>query len=134
MEVLCTLINNEKGRVNNYYLEKRNIVKDKNFDFAIDIVNLYKELVAKKEFVMSKQLLRSGTSIGANIREAEFAQSKADFIHKMSISLKEANETDYWLELLYKTEFIGEIIFNKFKMKSTEILKILVKIVKSSKE
>lgn len=67
-------------------MEKKNIVKDKSFDFAVDIVNLYKKLVEKKEFVMSRQLLKCGTSIGANIREAEFAQSKADFIHKMSIS------------------------------------------------
>ena len=115
-------------------MEKKNIVKEKSFDFAVDIVSLYKELVEKKEFVMSKQLLRSGTLIGANIREAEFAQSKAAFIHKMSISLKEANETDYWLELLYKTEFISDITFNKFKLKSIEILKILTKIVKSSKK
>ena len=82
---------------------------------------------------MSSQLLKSGTSIGANIREAEFAQSKADFIHKMSISLKEANETDYWLELLYKTKFISDRTFEKLKSKSTEILKILITIVKSSK-
>lgn len=115
-------------------MEKRNIIKDKSFDFAIEIVNLYKELIDKKEFVMSRQLLKSGTSIGANIREAEFAQSKADFIHKMSISLKEANEVDYWLELLYKTEFISDVTFEKFKLKSTEILKILITIVKSSKQ
>ncbi|MDC9723464.1 MAG: four helix bundle protein [Urechidicola sp.] len=115
-------------------MEKKNIVKEKSIDFAIDIVNLYKELVEKGEFVMSKQILKSGTSIGANIREAEFAQSKPDFIHKMSISLKEANETDYWLELLYKTKFINDITFKKFKVKSTEILKILITIVKSSKK
>ena len=115
-------------------MEKKNIIKEKSFSFAIDIVNLYKELAVKKEFVMSRQLLKSGTSIGANIREAEFAQSKADFVHKMSISLKEANEIDYWLELLYKTEYISDVTFNKFKLKSTEILKIVVKIVKSSKE
>ena len=115
-------------------MEKRNIIKEKSFDFAISIVNLYKELISKKEFVMSRQLLKAGTSIGANVREAEFAQSKADFIHKMSISLKEANETDYWLELLFKTNFINEVTFKKFKSKSTEILKILITIVKSSKQ
>ena len=83
-------------------MKRENIVKIKSFDFAIDIVNLYKDLTEnKKEYVMSRQLLKSGTSIGANVREAEFAQSKLDFISKMSISLKEANETDYWLELLY---------------------------------
>lgn len=75
---------------------KTNIIKDKSFLFAVDIVNLYKYLAGnKKEYVKSRQLLKSGTSIGANVREAEFAQSRADFTNKMSISLKEANETDY---------------------------------------
>jgi four helix bundle protein len=81
-------------------MEKKNIIKDKSFVFAVEIVYLCKILTEKKEFELSKQLLRSGTSIGANIREAEHAQSKADFIHKLSISLKEANETEYWLDLL----------------------------------
>ena len=80
---------------------KENIVKNKSFDFALRIVKLYKFLIEeKREFVISKQLLRSGTAIGALIREAEHAESKADFIHKMSISLKEANETEYWIDLL----------------------------------
>lgn len=115
-------------------MAKENFIKDKSFQFAIDIVTLYKYLVdEKREFVMSRQLLKSGTSIGANVREAEFAQSKADFINKMSISLKEANETDYWLELLFKTNFIDEITFEKYKIKSSEILRLLVSIVKSSK-
>ena len=114
---------------------KQNIIKKKSFDFAIDVVNLYKELAYnKKEYVMSRQLLKSGTSIGANVREAEFAQSKPDFISKMSISLKEANETDYWLDLLYETGFISKDEFELFKPKSTEMLKLLVSIVKSSKE
>lgn len=114
---------------------KPNIIKEKSFDFAIDVVSLYKHLAYnKKEIVMSRQLLKSGTSIGANIREAEFAQSKADFVSKMSISLKEANETDYWLDLLFATKYINEEEFNLYKPKSTEILKLLVSIVKSSKE
>ena len=80
---------------------RENILKDKSYIFAIEIVKLSQLLVKdKKEFVLSKQLLRSGTAVGALIREAEFAQSKPDFIHKMSISLKEANETIYWLDLL----------------------------------
>ena len=84
---------------------KDNVVKDKSLEFAVRIVNLYKFLVnEQKEFVMSKQILRSGTSIGANIREAEQAQSRADFINKLNIALKEANETEYWLELLIRTE------------------------------
>ncbi|MFK5878393.1 MAG: four helix bundle protein [Flavobacteriaceae bacterium] len=110
-------------------MKRENIIKTKSFNFAI--VNLYKELIERKEFV---QLLKAGTSIGANVREAELTQSKADFIHKISISLKEANEVDYWLELLYKTKFISEVTFKKFKSKSTEILKILITIVKSSKK
>ena len=104
---------------------KQNIIKSKSFDFAVDVVNLYKELAYnKKEYVMSRQLLKSGTSIAANVREAEFAQSKLDFTSKMSISLKEANETDYF----------DDKMFNKFKPKSTEMLKLLVSIVKSSKQ
>ncbi|WP_104735476.1 four helix bundle protein [Hanstruepera ponticola] len=113
---------------------KPNVIKDKSFDFAVDIVDLYKELANnRKEFVMSRQLLKSGTSIGANVREAEFAQSKPDFTNKMSISLKEANETDYWLDLLYATDFINKEEFEKFKPKSQEMLRLLVSIVKTSK-
>ncbi|GGG40272.1 four helix bundle protein [Bizionia arctica] len=114
---------------------KPNIIKEKSFDFAVDIVNLYKDLAYnKKEYVMSRQLLKSGTSIGANVREAEFAQSKPDFINKMSISLKEANETDYWLDLLHATNFLNADEFEKFKPKSQEMLRLLVSIVKSSKD
>lgn len=111
-----------------------NIVKSKSFDFAIDIVYLYKRLVAEqKEFVMSKQLLKSGTSIGANVREAEFVVSRADFINKMAISLKEANETEYWLDLLYKTNYIDENVFKDFKIKIEELLKLLISIVKTTR-
>ncbi len=92
-------------------MEKKNIIKEKSFAFAIDIVNLYKVLSEKKEFVLSRQVLRSGTSIGANVRESEHAQSKADFIHKLSISLKEANETEYWLDLLYETKYLSDVEF-----------------------
>ena len=86
-----------------------NIIVDKSFDFAVRIVNSNKYLNnEQKEYVLSKQLLRSGTSIGANVSEAERAQSKADFISKMSIALKEANETNYWLKLLYKTDYLSK--------------------------
>ncbi|OMP31875.1 four helix bundle protein [Mangrovimonas sp. DI 80] len=113
---------------------KPNPIKEKSFDFAVGIVNLYQELTTeKKEFVMSRQLLKSATSIGANVREAEFAQSKADFTNKMSISLKEANETDYWLDLLHATNYLDSKEFDKFKLKSQELLRLLVSIVKSSK-
>ena len=114
-------------------MEKKNIIKEKSFVFAVEIVYLYKILVEKKEFVLSKQLLRSGTSIGANIREAEHAQSKADFIHKLSISLKEANETEYWLDLLYETKYLSEIEFQSIKAKVIEILKLLTSIINTSK-
>lgn len=82
----------------------------------------------------SRQFLKSGTSIGANVREAEFAQSRLDFTRKMSISLKEANETDDWLDLLHGTEFIDTDQFQKYKHKAQEMLRLLVSIVKSSKE
>jgi four helix bundle protein len=87
----------------------------------------------KREFVLSKQLLRSGTSIGANIREAEHAESKADFIHKMSIALKEANESTYWIELLFKSDYINENQFNNLNNDLIEILKLLTSIIKTSK-
>ena len=86
---------------------KESILKNKSYDFAILIVKTYKSIATnKKEYTLSRQLLKSGTSIGANIREAEFAQSNKDFINKMSIALKEANETEYWLLLLRDTDYI----------------------------
>lgn len=114
-------------------MEKKNVIKEKSFQFAVEIVNLYKTLVERKEFVLSKQLLRAGTSIGANIREAEHAQSKADFIHKLSISLKEANETDYWIDLLAETKFISDEEYCKINHKIIEILKLLTSIINTSK-
>ena len=85
-------------------MEKKNIIKEKSFLFAIEIVGLYKVLAERKEFVLSRQMLRSGTSIGANIKEAQNAESKGDFIHKLKISLKEADETEYWLFLCENLE------------------------------
>ena len=93
-----------------------NALVDKTIELAIRIVNCNKFLAeTKKEFVMSKQLLRSGTSIGANVHEAIYAQSKADFISKLSVSLKEASETSYWLTILNKTEFIDNRMFDSLK-------------------
>lgn len=115
-------------------MEKKNIIKDKTFEFAKEIVYLYKNLAENKEFVLSKQLLRSGTSIGANVREAEHAQSKADFIHKMSIALKEANETEYWLDLLFETKYLSVEEFQSIKNKNVEILKLLISIINTSKK
>ncbi|QXP58819.1 four helix bundle protein [Olleya sp. HaHaR_3_96] len=112
----------------------RSILKDKSYAFAILIVKLSQLLVTEqKEYVLSKQLLRSGTAVGALIREAEFGQSKADFIHKMSIALKEANETLYWIDLLKDTNYIDkqqyEIHFNLNK----ELVAMLVSSIKTSK-
>ena len=113
---------------------KENIIKIKSFDFALRVVKLYRYLIVeKKEFVLSKQLLRSGTAIGALIRESEHAESKADFIHKLSIALKEANETEYWIELLHKSDFIDEKSFESIRTDLTELLKLLITIVKTSK-
>jgi len=111
-----------------------NAIYNKSLDFAIRIVNLYKYMnSSKNEFIISKQLLRSGTSIGANVREAVRAQSKPDFISKMNIALKEADETSYWLELLYKTGYLTEPQFNSINKDCDVIIRILVKIIKTSK-
>jgi four helix bundle protein len=113
---------------------KENIVKDKSFAFALRVIKLAKFLESeKREFVLSRQLLRSGTAIGALVREAEHAESKADFIHKMSIALKEANETAYWLELLRQGEYVEEQSFESVRSDSEELIKLLVAIVKTSK-
>jgi len=111
-----------------------NLIKDKSFEFALEVVNLNKYLVTdKKEYVISKQLLRSGTSIGALVRESEHAESKADFIHKLSIALKEANESEYWLELLFASEYITKDKFDEYSKSIESILKILTSIIKTSK-
>lgn len=111
-----------------------NIIEKKSFDFAIRIVKLYKFLCNEKnEFVLSKQLLRSGTSIGANVAEAQQAQSKADFISKISIALKEATESKYWLRLLNATDYISDIEIKSILSDCVEIEKILTSISKSSK-
>ena len=111
-----------------------NIIKIKSFEFALRIVNLYKFLsTEKKEFVLSKQLLRSGTAIGALVYEAEHAESKPDFIHKMAISQKEANETDYWLELLFQSDYLTKTQFQSLKSDIIEINKIIASIIISAK-
>ncbi len=113
---------------------KDNPLKDKSYQFAIRIVKLSDFLQRdKKEYVLSKQALRSGTAIGALIREAEFGQSKADFSSKMNISLKEANETAYWLSLLKDTEFISENQYLSLQSDCRELIAMLVSTVKTSK-
>ncbi len=103
--------------------------------FAIRIINLYKYLAAnKKEFVLSKQILKSGTSIGANVRESQNAQSKADFINKINIALKEADETQYWLELLAATDYISQRQYESLYNDGIEICKILTSIIKTAKK
>ena len=110
------------------------IITDKSFQFAVRIVKLSKHLrSSKKEYTLSKQLLRSGTSIGANTAEAQQAQSKPDFISKLSIALKETTETKYWLKLLHSTEYLSEYEFQSIFTDCVEIEKILVSIIKSSK-
>lgn len=112
----------------------KNIVKDKSLDFAIKIVSLSKILNSdKKEFVLSKQLLRSGTSVGAMVREAEHAESKPDFVHKLAIAQKEINESLYWLELLFKTEYVSTSEYDTIRAEAIELLKILTAIIKTTK-
>lgn len=112
----------------------KNVVADKSYDFALSVIWLFKLMVSeRKEFILSKQLLRSGTSIGALVREAEHAQSMADFLHKMNISLKEANETIYWLQLLKDSEYIRPNEFELLFPKAEELKRLLVSIVKTSK-
>ena len=116
-------------------MKSNNVVQQKSFAFAIRIVNVYKYLtLEKKEFVLSKQLLRSGTSIGANINEAQDAQSKNDFISKLSISLKEARETKYWIELLRETDYLTDKEANNILEDLIEVIKLLVSIIKTTKE
>ena len=112
-----------------------NVVADKSKSFAIRIIKFYKYLCdEKKEFVLSKQILRSGTSIGANIRESKNAQSKADFISKMNIALKEADETAYWMELLWESGIIEKSQVIDLYELNTELIKLLTAIIKSSKK
>jgi len=111
----------------------KNIIKDKSFAFALRIITLYQILAEKKEFVLSKQILKSGTSIGAMVREAEHAESKADFIHKMAIAQKEANETDYWIELLHQSKYINNSSFESISSDINEIKNLLASIIITSK-
>ncbi len=112
-------------------MKQPNIIAELSFDFAIQVIKLYKQLIDKKEFVLSKQLLRSGTSIGANVEEASAGQSKRDFITKMAIASKEARETRYWLRLLRESQII-QMDFAIYLDKVESIIRILTKIVKTA--
>jgi four helix bundle protein len=112
-----------------------NIIYNKSFNLALDIIDLYKYLCTyKKEYILSKQILRSGTSIGANISEALFAQTKRDFISKMHIALKETSETIYWINLLSRSSYIDENKTSRFLNSLDEISRILRSIITTSKE
>jgi four helix bundle protein len=114
---------------------KENIVKEKSYAFALRVIKAYKFLSNEhREFVLSKQMLRSGTSIGALVREAEHAQSTADFINKMNIALKEANETEYWLLLLKDSDYMDEKSFASIHHDCDELIRLLVSIVKTTKD
>jgi len=114
--------------------DKENVLKDKSFAFAVRVVRLYQYLVARKqEYVLSKQLLRSSTSVGAMVREAEHAQTRADFIHKLSIAQKEINESVYWLDLLASTDYLTPDQATSLQADAIELLKILTAIIKTTK-
>ena len=111
----------------------RNVAVEKSFEFAVRIVNLYKYLTKEhKEYVLAKQLLRCGTSIGANVSEAQRAQSKADFAAKMNIALKEANETLYWLKLLHRTDYLTDTQYKSVETDAQEMLSLLMAICKTA--
>jgi len=113
---------------------KENVLKEKSFSFAIRIVKLYKYLSdEEKEFVLSKQVLRSGTSVGALLREAEHGESKADFVHKLAIAQKEINETIYWLELMCEASYISTKEFESLQLNAIEILKMITASIKTAK-
>jgi four helix bundle protein len=113
---------------------KENVLKDKSFQFAIRIINLYKYLKTKHgEYIVSNQLVRSGTSVGALIREAGYAESTKGFIHKFSIGLKEANESKYWLDLLHATKYLNNKMHNSMVLDCEELLKLLIATIKTSK-
>ena len=115
--------------------ERKSIIKDKSFAFAVRIVRLYKHLCEnKKEYVLSKQLLRSGTAVGALVREAQNAESKADFIHKLGIAQKECDETNYWLELLKETDYLTDKEFESINSEATELLKMIRSAIITSKK
>jgi four helix bundle protein len=115
-------------------MSRNSILKTKSFDFAIRIIKLYRYLKkTHKEYELSQQILRAGTSVGALIREAEHAESRKDFLHKLNISLKEMNETIYWLDLLNATEFINKKMHSSIKADGEEILKMLIASIKTTK-
>ena len=120
--------------MNVYTIMKKNVLGEKCMSFAVRIIKFYQFLCSeKKEYVLSKQILRSGTSIGANVRESQNAQSKADFANQLNIALKEADETQYWLELLKLSDIITEDHFNSLNQDLSEIIALLITSIKTVK-
>jgi four helix bundle protein len=116
-------------------MAKPNVIAEKSEEFAVRVINLSKYLIGeKKEYIISKQIFRSGTSIGANVSESRNAQSKDDFINKLNIALKEADETAYWLRILKRTEYISQDQFSSLNEDVQELISILVSIIKTTKE
>jgi four helix bundle protein len=114
---------------------KKDLLREKSFSFALRIIKLSRYLQdTHREYILSKQIIRSGTSVGALIREAQYAQSKADFLNKLSIALKEANETDYWLALLYRSDYIDQKMFQSIQPDIEELLKLLISSTKKIKD
>jgi|TARA_B110000908_G_scaffold51315_1_gene62602 four helix bundle protein len=115
-------------------MKKQITIQERSFEFAISIIKIYRILNENREYVLSKQLLRSGTSVGANIREAQNAESKKDFIHKLAISQKECDESIYWIELLFKTGYIENKVYTSLNLEASSILNILKSIIITSKK
>ena len=110
-------------------------LKEKSFVFSLRVIKLYRYLTeTHKEYILSKQLLRSGTAIGALVREAKYAQSKADFLHKLTIALKEANETDYWIELLYQSNYLNDKMYRSIQPDIDTLLSLLIASTKTIKK
>jgi four helix bundle protein len=113
---------------------RNNILKIKSYEFALNVVKTYKVIICeKKEFVLSKQFLKSGTAAGALIREAEFAQSRADFISKLTIALKETNETDYWISLMKDSDLLDAQFAIKLENENKELIRMLIASIKTAK-
>ena len=116
-------------------MKSENVIVDKSKAFAVRIIRMYQHMCKEKqEYVLSKQVLRSGTSIGANVKEAIRGQSKQDFVFKLNIALKEASETEYWLELLHETDYLSDVQFKSIHDECVELIKILTSIINSSKK
>ena len=125
---------NEERRMKNYCKRTDSLLHQKSYSFALRVIQMTRFLMeTKHEFILNKQVLRSGTAIGALIREAEFAQSSADFINKLSISLKEANETDYWLSLLKDASYIEQTAFDSMETDCGELIALLISSIKTVK-